>query len=96
MAPTKKAASRRTGDPRTVGDMRALGLRSVYVTCAACGSAGTVNVDDYEDDLMVTSLGPHARCAKCGHLGGVVRPDWSELRGTVGSRKPYRQKGSAD
>jgi hypothetical protein len=97
--PSKKAAAapvrRRSGDPRTVGDMRALGLRSVYITCNACGSASTVNVDDKDDDVMVTSLAQHVRCAVCGNLGGVVRPDWSELRGVVGNRRPYRRKESA-
>ncbi len=43
--------------------MRALGLRSVYITCSACGSASTLNVDDLDDDVMVTSLSPHVRCA---------------------------------
>ncbi len=75
--------------------MRALGLRSVYITCSACGSASTVKIDDIDDDVMVISLGPHVRCAACGNLGGVVRPDWSELRGVVGNRKPYRRKESA-
>lgn len=95
--PSKKASSsvyRRSGDPRTVGDMRALGLRSVYITCSACGSASTLNVDDLDDDVMVTSPSPHVRCAVCGNVGSVVRPDWNELRSVVGNRRPSRQGAS--
>jgi ribosomal protein L37E len=55
-------------------------VRSVYATCRACGYTSTVNVDDWQDDVPITSFGPHARCAKCGHLGAVVQPDWTELR----------------
>jgi hypothetical protein len=63
--------------PVTLGGMRALGVRSVYVTCSACGYASTVNVDDWQDDVFITSFGPHVRCAKCGNLGAVARPDWT-------------------
>ena len=87
--PSKKAAAPAYSE--TLGDMRALGVGSVYITCSACGSASTVNVDHKDDDVMVTSLAPHVRCAVCGRLGGVVRPDWSELRGVVGSRRPHRR-----
>ncbi len=96
--PRKNASSsvrRRSEDPKTVGDIRALGLRSVYITCSACGSASTVNVDHKHDDVFIASLGRDLRCAKCGNLGGVARPDWTELRGVAGDRKPYRRKGKA-
>jgi hypothetical protein len=73
--------------PMMLGQMRALGVRSVYVTCSACGYASTVNVDDWQDDVFITSFGPHARCAKRGHLGGNVRPDWTQLRGMAATRR---------
>jgi ribosomal protein L37E len=72
--------------PVTLGGMRALGVRSVYATCSACGYASTVNVDDWQDDVLIESFGPHVKCAKCGHLGGNVRPDWTELRGMPKTR----------
>jgi hypothetical protein len=73
--------------PVMLGQMRALGVQSVYVTCSACGYASTVNVDAWQDDVFITSFGPHVRCAKCGNLGAVVRPDWTELQ-----RMPEKQR----
>jgi hypothetical protein len=61
--------------------MRVLGVRSVYATCNACGYASAFNVDDWQDDVVIKSFGPHVQCATCGHLGAVVRPDWTETRG---------------
>jgi hypothetical protein len=72
-------------DPATLGGMRDLGVRSLYITCIACGYASTVNADDWQDDVLIESFGPSVQCAKCGHVGGVVRPDWSELRGAAGN-----------
>jgi hypothetical protein len=43
--------------PVMLGQMRALGMRSLYVTCSACGYASTVNVDDWQDDVFITSFG---------------------------------------
>ena len=91
--PSKKTAA--PSDPTTLGQMRDLGVRSLYITCSACGYARTVNADDWQDDFQINSFGPYVQCAKCGHVGGIVRPDWSELRGVAGNRKPYRRKESA-
>ena len=74
----------RSGDARGV---RALGMRSVYLTCSACGYASTFNVNDWQDDVFITSFSPYARCAKCGHLGANVRPDWTQLRGMPETRR---------
>jgi hypothetical protein len=78
--PPAPSETKRPMQPVTLGDMRALGVRSVYVTCSACGYASTANADDWQDDVVIRSLGPHMRCAKCGNLGAVVQPDWTELR----------------
>jgi hypothetical protein len=56
----------------------------VYVTCSACGYASTLNTDDRQDDVVIGSLGIHMRCAKCGNLGAVVQPDWTELQSMPG------------
>jgi hypothetical protein len=85
--PSEPPVSKRPTQPVTLGDMRVLGVRSVYVTCGACGYASTLNVDDEPDDVMITSFAPHMRCAKCGNLGAVVRPDWTELRGMPETRR---------
>jgi ribosomal protein L37E len=79
--PSKKTMA--PSDPATLGAMRELGVRSLYITCSACGYASTVNADDWRDDVLIKSFGPNVKCAKCGHVGGVVRPDWSELARTL-------------
>jgi ribosomal protein L37E len=68
----------------TLGNMRSLGLRSVDVTCTACGYHATFNVDEWPDELPVLAFGPHTGCAKCGHRGASVLPDWTQLRGVPG------------
>jgi hypothetical protein len=62
-------------DPATLRGMRDLGVRSLYITCSACGYASTVNADDSQDDVLIESFGPLAQCAKCRHVGGVARPE---------------------
>jgi hypothetical protein len=67
-----------SSQPITLGQMRASGVRSVNITCSSCGYASTVNADDWQDDVLIESFGPYAKCAKCakcGHVGGVARPD---------------------
>jgi hypothetical protein len=85
--PPAPSGIKRPSQPETLGDMRALGVRSVYVTCSACGYASTVNVDDRQDDVVIRSLGLHVQCEKCGNLGAVVQPDWTELRGMPETRR---------
>jgi hypothetical protein len=65
----------------TLGNMRGLGPRDLQVTCNSCGHHTTINVDRFPDEIEVLALGPRMRCTKCGHLGGSVRADWSQLRG---------------
>jgi hypothetical protein len=55
--------------------------RSLVVTCTACGYHTTFNVDEWPDEVLMPSFGPHIACTKCGHLGASVRPDWTQLRG---------------
>lgn len=85
--PPAPSVGKRPTDPTTLGEMRALGVRSLYITCSSCGFASTLNVDDWQDDVLVTSFAPHMRCAKCGNLGAVARPDWTELRGMPETRR---------
>jgi len=35
-----------------------------------------MNADHLPDDLPIRSLGPRMVCARCGHRGADVRPDW--------------------
>jgi hypothetical protein len=63
----------------SLGAMRGLGPRSLDVTCNACGHRTLFDVDDWPDEVLVSSFGPRMRCARCGHLGASVRPHWSRL-----------------
>jgi hypothetical protein len=85
--PSAPSGIKRPPQPEMLGDMRALGVWSVYITCSACGYASTVNVDDRQDDVVIRSLGLQVQCAKCGNLGAVVQPDWTELPGMPETRQ---------
>ncbi len=71
--------------PMTLGNMRRLGPRSLYVICNACGHHMTFNVNEWPDEVLVPSFRPHIACSRCGHLGASVRPDWTRLRGVPGT-----------
>jgi hypothetical protein len=79
--PVPSLKMRKLTGPMSLGNMRSLGPRSLYVICNACGHHMTFNVDEWPDELLVPSFGQHIECTKCGHLGASVRPDWTRLRG---------------
>jgi hypothetical protein len=64
--------------PMTLGNMRSLGVRSLFATCLACGSKTEVNVDAWPDDAPVPSFTRHMRCMRCGNLGASAIPNWIE------------------
>jgi hypothetical protein len=69
----------RGGPPMTLGNMRANGIRSLFVACPCCHHQVASNVDHLPDDVEVPSIGPRMVCTRCGHIGADARPDWSEL-----------------
>jgi hypothetical protein len=74
----------RSGDPRRhASPWRAVGIR--HLQCLRLRKH--FNVDDWQDDTFINSFSPYVKCAKCGHVGGGVRPDWRELRGVADNRK---------
>jgi hypothetical protein len=79
--PTPSLKMRKLIGPMSLGNMRRLGPRSLIVTCTACGHHTAFNVDEWPNEILVPSFGPHIACEKCGHLGASVRPDWTQLRG---------------
>ena len=61
--------------PMTLGNMRSLGVRSLFATCLTCGSKTEVNVDAWPNDVPVPSFTRHMRC---GNLGASAIPNWIE------------------
>jgi hypothetical protein len=72
--------------PMTLGNMRRLGVRSLFTTCLACGSKTEVNVDAYPDHVPIPSFGLRMRCTRCGNMGATAIPNWNERPdpGTLG------------
>jgi hypothetical protein len=78
--PARFIKKREVAGPMTLGNMRRLGMRSLDVTCKACGHHATFNVDAWPDEVLVISFGRRIRCIKCGHLDANVMPDWHQLQ----------------
>jgi hypothetical protein len=66
--------------PMTLGNMRALGVRSIAVTCDLCHHQATVSADPWPDDVPVPAFGPRMVCTGCGIVGADARPNWREHR----------------
>jgi hypothetical protein len=72
---------RYTGPPMDLANMRASGVRSIYVWCLDCGhnatvNNATVNVDDQPGHLTVPSFAQRMKC-KCRSRNVRVRPGTS-------------------
>src|SRR3974390_169551 len=67
--------------PMDLANMRANGVRSLWVQSNQCRHTTVMNVDHLPGDLTVPSFGPRMVCTKCGTLGADARPNWQE-RGT--------------
>jgi hypothetical protein len=82
------APFRRTIEPMTLGNMRSLGVRGLFVTCQHCGRKTEVNVDAWPDDVAVPSFGPRMRRGRCSNLGANAIPNWIERRDSLpGTRR---------
>jgi len=64
------------GPPMDLANMRANGVRSIYMWCLDCGHDATVNVDDQPGHFAVPSFAQRMKC-KCGSRNVSVRPAWS-------------------
>src|SRR4051794_12556590 len=65
-------------EPMTLGNMRAMGVRSMDATCEDCRHEATVNVDALPDHLYVPDVALRMRCSACGSKRIITRPDWRE------------------
>ena len=73
-------ASRYTGPPMTLGNMRHHGVRSLAVSCHLCHHAAVLSVEPWPDAVTVPSFGPRMVCTGCGIIGADARPNWQERR----------------
>jgi len=70
--------NRYRGPPMTLANMRAQGVRSLWVVCELCHHEAVLNVDGYGDAVPVPAFGPRMVCTSCGIVGAHARPNWQE------------------
>jgi hypothetical protein len=68
------------GDPMTLGNMRALGVRGLNVMCFVCRDEVRLDVDAYDDGVPVPWFAPRMVCTNCGIVGADARPNWFSNR----------------
>src|SRR5215472_8351266 len=94
--------ARYRGPPMTLANMRAQGVRSLWVVCDLCHHEAVLNVDRYGDEVPVPAFGPCMVCTRCGIIGAFARPNWQErpasesLRPTVDLAPPRHQPVRSD
>jgi hypothetical protein len=66
------------GDPMTLGNMRANGVRSLDVSCWQCHHRTILSAAPWSDDVPVPTFGPRMVCTRCGIVGADARPNWQE------------------
>jgi hypothetical protein len=62
----------------TLANMRAQGVRSLWVVCDLCHHEAVLNVDRFDDGVPVPAFGPHMVCTSCGIIGAFARRNWQE------------------
>ena len=70
--------ARYRGPPMTLANMRAQGVRSLWVVCELCHHEAVLNVDGYGDAVPVPAFGPRMVRTSCGIVGALARPKWQE------------------
>jgi hypothetical protein len=63
------------GDPMTLGNMRANGVRSLDVSYWQCHHRAILSADPWPDHVPVPSFGPRMVCTRCGIIGADARPN---------------------
>jgi hypothetical protein len=82
------------GEPKTLGDMRRLGVQRLVAHCLnpSCRHEGLIDVSKFADDAEVPSFARKVVCAKCGsrdrHID--VRPNWKEQPIQILTGKQWR------
>jgi hypothetical protein len=65
-------------EPMTLGNMRELGVRSLFVSCWQCHHQAVLSADRWPDAVAVPTFGPRMVCTSCGIVGAGARPNWKE------------------
>ncbi len=78
---------RYTGPAMSLGNLRALGMRSVKAFCG-CGHQAIIDVSGLPDGLEVPSVKHRLRCTSCGERPRETRPNWLEYRSRGDGRTP--------
>ena len=68
------------GRTMTLGDMRELGIRHLWISCLdrACGHDALLDASSYPAGVQILSLRHHLKCDNCGGRNVDVRPHWNE------------------
>jgi hypothetical protein len=61
-----------------LANMRAQGVRSLWVVCDLCHHEAVINVDAYAETVPVRAFGPRMVCTRCGIIGAFARLNWQE------------------
>ena len=57
------------GPPMTLGNMRSLGVRSLFVTCEHCHHEAVLSAECWGDAMLVREFRPRMICTRCGIVG---------------------------
>jgi hypothetical protein len=62
-------------EPMTLGNMRELDVRSLFVSCWNCHHQAVLSADHWPGDVAVPPFGPRMVCTECGIVVAAVRPN---------------------
>ena len=68
------------GPLMTLGNMRSLGVRSLFVTCELCHHEAVLPAERWADAVLVRAFRPRMVCTRCGIVGADARPNWREMQ----------------
>jgi hypothetical protein len=68
------------GPLMTLGNMRSLEVRSLFVTCELCHHQAVLSAKRWGDAMLVRSFRPRMVCTCCGIAGADARPNWPEMK----------------
>jgi hypothetical protein len=74
-----------TGPTMTLGNMRALRITSIDVTCE-CGRQPIVDASGWPETIEIPALRWRLKCTECGGRPVYVHPDWTQYRASGNGR----------